>query len=144
MTYFILFGVSLLAATILPLSSEATLLYYLNDGKSAWSLLVVAGTGNVLGSVINYYIGKKGVDYLLYNKKITVDRMKKSELLFKKYGVFALLLSWVPIIGDPLTLLAGVLHYDFKKFLLAVFIAKFGRYLLLIVGYQKLLQVSGL
>ena len=139
MAYLILFSVSLLAATILPLSSEATLLYYLDEDKSVWILLAVAGTGNVLGSVINYFIGKKGVDYLLNHKKITAERMKKSEAFFKKYGAFALLLSWVPIIGDPLTFVAGVLHYNFKKFVLFVSIAKFGRYLLLIVGYQSLI-----
>ncbi|MEA3455654.1 MAG: YqaA family protein [Campylobacterota bacterium] len=139
MTYLILFSVSLLAATILPVSSEATLLYYLNEGESAWMLLIIAGTGNVLGSVINYFIGKKGVDYLIDHKKITAERMKKSEQFFKKYGIFALLLSWVPVIGDPLTFAAGVLHYDFKKFVLIVSIAKFGRYLLVIVGYQSLI-----
>ena len=138
MTYLILFSVSLLAATILPMSSEAILLYYLNEGKSVWMLLIVAGTGNVLGSVINYFIGKKGVDYLISHKKITAERMKKSEAFFKKYGAFALLLSWVPIIGDPLTFVAGVLHYDFRKFALIVSIAKFGRYLILILGYQSL------
>jgi len=139
MVYLILFSVSLLAATIFPLSSEATLLYYLNEGNPVWMLLIVAGTGNVLGSVINYFIGKKGVDYLIDHKKITVERMEKSEAFFKKYGAFALLLSWVPIIGDPLTFVAGVLHYDFKKFVLIVSIAKFGRYILLIAGYQSLI-----
>lgn len=139
MAYLVLFSVSLLAATILPLSSEATLLYYLSEGNSVWILLFVAGTGNVLGSVINYWIGKKGVDYLLGHKKITVERMKKSEAFFKKYGAFALLLSWVPVIGDPLTFAAGVLHYDFRKFMLIVSIAKFGRYLVIIAGYQSLI-----
>ncbi len=139
MAYLILFSVSFLAATIFPVSSEATLLYYLNEDKSVLMLLIVAGTGNVLGSVINYFIGKKGVDYLIDHKKITAERMQKSDSFFKKYGAFALLLSWVPIIGDPLTFVAGVLHYDFKKFVLIVSIAKFGRYLLLIAGYQSLI-----
>ncbi len=138
MTYFILFLVSLLAATILPVSSEATLLYYLNEAKSVWILLIVAGTGNVLGSVINYWIGHKGVDYLIGHKKITVERMKKSERFFEKYGSCALFLSWVPIIGDPLTIVAGALHYNFKIFVLIVSIAKFGRYIILIFGYQSL------
>ena len=139
MAYLTLFTISLLAATILPLSSEATLLYYLSAGNSAWILLLAAGTGNILGSVINYFIGKKGVDYLIGHGKITSERMQKSEVLFKKYGALALLLSWVPVIGDPLTLAAGVLHYDFKKFVLIVSIAKFGRYLVIIAGYQSLI-----
>jgi membrane protein YqaA with SNARE-associated domain len=139
MAYLIIFLVSLGAATILPLSSEATLLYYLNEGESPWMLFIIAGTGNVLGSVINYFLGKKGVDYLLSHKKISEKSIKKSEILFRKYGTYALLLSWAPIIGDPLTLVAGVLHFDFRKFLLLVSIAKFGRYLLLILGYQSII-----
>ncbi|MEA3418803.1 MAG: YqaA family protein [Campylobacterota bacterium] len=139
MAYLIIFLFSLSAATILPLSSEATLLYYLNEGESPWVLFIVAGIGNILGSVINYFIGKKGVDYLLSHKKISEERIKKSETLFQKYGTYALLFSWVPIIGDPLTLVAGVLHFDFRKFLLIVSIAKFGRYLLLILGYQSMI-----
>ncbi len=139
MTYLILFSVSLMAATILPVSSETTLLYYLHEGKSVWILLIVAGIGNVLGSVINYWIGKKGINYLLDHKKITAERMKKSEELFFKYGAYALLLSWVPIIGDPLTFVAGTLNYNFKKFLLIVSIAKFGRYIIFILIYKSII-----
>jgi membrane protein YqaA with SNARE-associated domain len=135
MTYLLLFLVSLGAATLLPISSEATLLYELHAGAIPWLLLLAAGTGNVLGSVINYWIGRKGTDYLLSTGKLTQKHILRSERLFDRYGGFALLLSWAPIIGDPITLVAGVLHYPFRRFLLFVTIAKFGRYLLLIAGY---------
>ncbi|SFV54009.1 probable membrane protein YPO3302 [hydrothermal vent metagenome] len=132
MSYIFLFFVALMAATILPISSEALLIYYLHDEKSAILLLISAGLGNTLGSIINYYIGKKGSEYLIKNEKISIARLQKSEELFGRYGAYALLLSWVPIIGDPLTLVAGVLHYDIKKFIIVVSIAKFGRYALIL------------
>jgi len=134
--YLLLFLVSLAAATLLPVSSEATLLYDLNEGYTPWLLLLSAGTGNVLGSAINYWIGRKGTDYLLTRGSMTQKQIARSERFFDRYGGFALLLSWMPLIGDPLTLIAGVLHYDFRKFILIVAIAKFGRYLLLIGGYM--------
>ncbi len=135
MTYFILFLVSLGAATLLPISSEATLLYDLHIGYSPWLLLIAAGAGNVLGSVVNYWIGREGTDYLISKGKLTEERISKSERFFDRFGGYALLLSWIPVIGDPITLVAGVLHYDFRKFLGIVAAAKFGRYLLLIMGY---------
>jgi len=117
------------ASTILPISSEATLYYYLYNGYTPLILLSVAGLGNTLGSIINYYIGKKGVDYLLEKQKISPKSLKKSEEFFDKWGGWSLLLSWMPIIGDPITLFAGVMHYPFIKFVILVAIAKFGRYL---------------
>lgn len=132
MSYISLFFVALMAATILPISSEALLIYYLHDEKSAILLLIAAGVGNTLGSIINYYIGKKGSEYLIRKEKISTIRLQKSENIFKRYGGYALLLSWLPIIGDPLTLVAGLLHYDIKKFITFVAISKFGRYVLII------------
>ncbi len=132
MSYISLFFVALMAATILPISSEALLIYYLHDEKSAILLLIAAGVGNTLGSIINYYIGKKGSEYLIRKEKISTIRLQKSENIFKRYGGYALLLSWLPIIGDPLTLVAGLLHYDIKKFIIFVAISKFGRYVLII------------
>jgi len=132
MSYISLFFVALMAATILPISSEALLIYYIHNEKSVILLLIAAGVGNTLGSIINYYIGKKGSEYLIKKEKISAIRLQKSEDIFKKYGGYALLLSWLPIIGDPLTLVAGVLHYDIKKFIIFVSISKFGRYILIL------------
>ena len=129
MAYLIMFLLAFSASTILPISSEATLYYYLYNGYSPLILLTVAGLGNTLGSITNYYIGKKGVDYLLKRQKISQKSLKKSEKFFEKWGGWSLLLSWMPIIGDPITLFAGVMHYPFIKFIILVAIAKFGRYI---------------
>lgn len=132
MIYLSIFTISLLAATLLPLSSEATLLYY-RERDDIWMLFLFAGFGNVLGSIINYFIGKKGTEYLLKRKKLSATAIEKSEVYFQKYGIYALLFSWLPIIGDPLTFVAGSLHYDIKRFIAIVSLAKFGRYCILLL-----------
>lgn len=117
-----------MAATLLPLGSEALLLYDISLGYDVSLLILVATVGNTLGSIVNYFLGLKGVDFLI-SKKYTKERqLKDARKIFKKYGAFSLLLSWVPIIGDPITFIAGVLKYDIKKFILIVFLAKWARY----------------
>ncbi|SFV59746.1 probable membrane protein YPO3302 [hydrothermal vent metagenome] len=136
MSYIIIFIISLLSATILPLSSEATLLYYLENDKNSLYLLIFAGSGNTIGSIINYLIGIKGIDWLIQSDKISKSRLEKSQDLFNKYGKYSLLLSWLPIIGDPLTLIAGALKFNFTLFIIMVAISKFGRYIIIIFGYN--------
>ena len=136
MSYLIIFIISLLSATILPISSEATFIYYLEDGKNSLYLLIFAGSGNTIGSIINYFIGERGVDWLIKSKKISTSRLEKSQNIFNKYGKYSLLLSWLPIIGDPLTFIAGALKLDLKLFIILVALSKFGRYIIIILGYN--------
>jgi len=124
------------AATILPIYSEATIIYYLNENYPKFLILLSAGIGNTLGSLLNFYIGKKGIDYLIEKRYVKENYIEKAQKLFQKYGGFALLLSWAPVIGDPITFIAGAFHYDLKKFIILVAIAKFGRYILLIEGFD--------
>ncbi|MCH9814683.1 MAG: DedA family protein [Epsilonproteobacteria bacterium] len=128
MTFLTLFTLSFLAATLLPGGSEALLLYDLSLGYDPFLLIFVATIGNTLGSLVNYWIGLKGVDYLITKKYLKAQQMDRADKLFARYGAFSLLLSWVPIIGDPITFIAGVLKYDIKKFLAIVFLAKGIRY----------------
>lgn len=81
-----------------------------------------------MGSILNYYLGFKGEEFLEKKRIITKEKVKKYKKMFDKYGGYSLLLSWVPIIGDPITFIAGVLKYDLKKFILLVVLAKFLRY----------------
>jgi membrane protein YqaA with SNARE-associated domain len=120
------------ASTILPLSSEATLIYYLKAGSNLILLLISAGVGNTIGSVINYLLGSKGIDYLISKNHLSKEKAQKAHKLFEKYGSSALLFSWLPIIGDPITMVAGVAKYPFWKFVALVALAKFGRYAILI------------
>ncbi len=130
--YLTLFTMALLSATFLPMGSEALLLYDYHLGFNIYHLLFVASLGNTLGSLINYLLGLKGTDYLLNKRWLKEKQIHNANMHFQKYGGFALLLSWVPLIGDPITFIAGVLHYPLWKFTLIVAIAKTTRYALLL------------
>ena len=135
MEYLSLFFVAFISATLFPLGSEALLLYNLSLNLNIYILLFVATLGNSLGSILNYWIGLKGEEYLVEKKILHEQKILKAKEYFDKYGGYSLLLSWLPIIGDPITFVAGILKYNFKKFVILVFIAKFSRYLFLIIGY---------
>ena len=128
-----LFLIALLSASILPLQSEAVLVgLLLSYNYPVWLLLTVASVGNVLGSLLNWYLGK----YLQHFQQrrwfpVKPEQLEKASRWYLKYGKWSLLLSSVPIIGDPLTVIAGVLREPFLPFLLLVTIAKVSRYLVL-------------
>ena len=131
MIYLSLFLISFLAATILPLSSELTL-----GGLMATSnydnllLLTVASLGNILGSIVNWILGFYSRNLSTKKWFLFKDRqIKKSSRWFKKFGKWSLLFAWVPFIGDPLTLAAGLFRVKFIEFLILVTIGKVSRYL---------------
>ncbi len=132
MIYFTLAFVAFLSATLLPMGSEALLLYDVKEGHNVYLLILVASFGNILGSCLNYYLGLKGEVYLEEKKYLKKESILKYKKFFDKFGAYSLLLAWLPIIGDPLTFVAGVLKYDFKVFLAAVSLAKALRYILLV------------
>ena len=133
-SYLKLFIISLLAATILPLSSEIVLTTMLLTNLFEKNiLLIVASFGNILGSIFNWYLGKKIT--IFQDRKwfpVSPKQLNKSQKYFQKYGLWSLLLAWVPVIGDPLTLLAGVLKVRFSIFFLLVSISKISRYIFII------------
>jgi len=133
MIYLSLFAISFLAATILPLSSELTLAgLMLTSNYDNLLLLIVVSLGNVLGSVFNWVLG-------FYSRNLSIkkwfpfkdEQIEKSSIWFNKFGRGSLLFSWVPIIGDPLTLVAGLLRVKFIEFLILVTIGKASRYFLI-------------
>ncbi|AXH11060.1 YqaA family protein [Halarcobacter bivalviorum] len=134
MIYITLFFSAFISATLFPLGSEALLVYNIKEGYNLVYLLAFVTVGNVLGSLLNYFIGLKGEEYLEKKSYLKKEKIEKYKAFFDKYGAYSLLLSWAPIIGDPLTLIAGIFKYDLKKFLFLVFIAKFFRYLFLAVA----------
>jgi membrane protein YqaA with SNARE-associated domain len=131
--YFGLFLAAFAAATLLPAQSEAVLVGLLLSGSfSPWMLLGVATFGNVLGSLANWLIGRY-IEHLRGKRWFPVSekQLDKAQRAYHRYGRWSLLLSWVPIIGDPLTVVAGTLREPLWSFLLLVTLAKGGRYLLL-------------
>ena len=133
MVYFILFGSAFISATLFPLGSEALLIYDITQGHNIYLLLFFATFGNSLGSIVNYFLGLKGEEYLINKKLLNEKYIIKAKTYFDKYGAWSILLSWLPIIGDSITFVAGILKYDFKKFLILVVVAKFSRYLFLVL-----------
>jgi membrane protein YqaA with SNARE-associated domain len=131
--YFGLFSAAFLAATILPAQSEAVLaLMILADRYPLGTLIGVASLGNVLGSVVNWMLGR-GIEHYRDRQwfPVSAEKLDKAEGWYRRYGKWSLLTSWVPIIGDPITIIAGVLRVPFLIFLTLVTIAKVGRYLVL-------------
>ncbi len=131
--YFGLFLAAFGAATLLPMQSEAVLVgLLLTDRYTAWTLLAVATTGNVLGSALNWLLGRS-IEH--YRHKcwfpVSEGKLEKAQQAYHRFGRWSLLLSWVPIIGDPPTLVAGVMREPFWNFLLIVMLAKTSRYLVL-------------
>ena len=133
-SYFQLLIISFLAATILPFSSEVVLTtMYLSNSFETYLLLIFASIGNILGSITNWYLGKKIT--IFQDRKwfpVSPDQLNRSQKYFQKYGLWSLLLAWVPIIGDPLSLLAGVLNVRFGIFFLLVSISKISRYVFIL------------
>ena len=135
-----LFLTAFVAATILPMQSEAALVGLLLADYPAWLLVTVASIGNVLGSVVNWLLGR-GIERFRDRKWFPVSGtgLARAQQWYGRFGKWSLLLSWVPIIGDPLTVVAGVLREPLPMFLLLVTIAKVGRYLVLVIAVSGLL-----
>ena len=131
-----LFAAALAAATILPMQSESVLVgLLLSEQYSVWILLFVASFGNVLGSVINCWLGRY-IEHYRHKRwfPVSEDKLDRAQVFYHRYGRWSLLLSWVPIIGDPLTVLAGVMREPWWSFVLMVTVAKVGRYLVLVLS----------
>lgn len=130
-SYFGLFMAALGAATLLPMQSETVLAgMLLSQAYPAVVLLSVATLGNVLGSILNWLLGRSIIR--LRHKRwfpASETQLEKAQRFYLKYGYWSLLLSWVPLIGDPLTLIAGVLREPLWRFVLIVTVAKGARYL---------------
>jgi membrane protein YqaA with SNARE-associated domain len=128
-----LFTAALLAATLVPMQSEAVLVGLLLSGKySVLTLVAVAACGNILGAAINYWLGRCLERFHTRSWfPVSGQRLHQAQHWYQRYGRWSLLLSWAPIIGDPLTVVAGVLGERFTVFLLIAGSAKLLRYLVL-------------
>ncbi len=136
-----LFASAFLAATILPFSSEVVLAALtVSDGADLPVLWAVASTGNTLGAVVNWGLGRfclRWSDRRWFPVKPSeLDRARR---WFGRYGAWTLLLAWVPIVGDPLTVAAGLLQVRLGWFVLLVAIGKSARYAAVILLADRVL-----
>ena len=124
-----LFLLSFCASTLLPLGSEWLLVALLLDGIVPTSAVLTATLGNSLGALTSYLIGRWGSDWLLA-KLLRIDQpqQQRAESWFNRYGSWALLFSWLPIVGDPLCLVSGSLKTPLLRFALLVITGKGLRY----------------
>ncbi len=136
--YVTLFFTAFTAATLLPAQSEAVLAAYVLAREHPVALLVLAASlGNVLGSLANWLLGR-GIERFEHRRWFPVSpaAMERAKVHYARWGHWSLLASWVPIIGDPLTVVAGVLREPLVRFLLLVTIAKAGRYIILVAALR--------
>jgi membrane protein YqaA with SNARE-associated domain len=135
--YSALFASAFLSATLLPGSSEAALVGLLAAGQgNTPALVAVATAGNVLGSVVNWILGRF-FSHFRGRRWFPVDQKSFDRAIdwYSRYGVWSLLFAWLPVVGDPLTLVAGVLRTDIRWFVLLVTVGKAARYILLAAGF---------
>jgi len=139
--YLSLFASAFLAATLIPAQSESVLVYLIATGHYSISLLVaVASLGNILGSILNWYLGR-GIEHYRDRRwfPVSPDKLEKAQGWYARYGRWSLLASWLPIVGDPLTVVAGVMREPLPSFVAIVTLAKAGRYVLLALVTQGFL-----
>ena len=135
--YVALFGSAFLSATLLPGSSEAALVALLAAGQGDPALLIaVATVGNVLGSVVNWVIGRFFAQFS--DRRwfpVSQHAFDRAAAWYGRFGIWSLLFAWLPVVGDPLTLVAGALRADFRWFLILVTLGKAARYLAIGAGF---------
>ncbi len=133
----VLFWAALLSATLVPGGSETMLVYFLQQGYPKILLLLLSTVGNASGAVLNYFLGVWGGKWLTHRwlgfKKKTLVQARG---FFDKWGGYAIFLSFLPVIGDPITAVAGMLRYSFAKFLFIMTAGKLLRYALVIQGFD--------
>lgn len=134
--YWGLFLIAFFAATILPLSSEGVLVALLIANYDPFICLIVASFGNILGGLTNYYIGRLGNPKWLLKLGMSTERLNTFEQRVSRHGHWLALLSWVPILGDPLTVALGYFRVRFIPFLCLMTLGKIGRYALIIFVFS--------
>ncbi|WP_417458721.1 YqaA family protein [Kordiimonas sp.] len=132
--YAALFLNAFVAATLLPAMSELTLAsLLLAETGAPLGLFIVATLGNVTGSCLNWWLGHRITQY--QNRRwfpFTPSQLERGRKYFERFGKYSLLFAWLPVVGDPLTLVAGVLRTKFLIFLALVFIGKAARYAVIV------------
>jgi membrane protein YqaA with SNARE-associated domain len=133
-----LFVSAFTSATLLPGSSEAALIALLTIGQGDAGLLaIVATAGNVLGSCVNWVLGRFFSRFRDRRWFPVEERSyERAAAWFRRYGVWSLLLSWLPVVGDPLTAVAGALRVDLLRFLILVSLGKAARYAVIVMAFN--------
>lgn len=132
--YLGLFLISFLAATIIPFSSEGVLALFVASGLPLWPSILIASTGNSLGGISTYYLGYLGKwNWISKYLNISENKAANFKQKVRKYGAPIALLTWLPLIGDLISLTLGLAKVNFLKVSVYMFIGKLARYI--VIGY---------
>ncbi len=130
--YLGLFLVCFLSATILPLASEAVVLAFLYYNYDPVTVLVIATLGNTLGGVTNYLLGMLGKTKTLKKYIKNEEKWNRTEKRIEKYGIWLGLITWLPFIGDPLTIVLGFFRVKFIPLFFLMLLGKGLRYAVIV------------
>jgi membrane protein YqaA with SNARE-associated domain len=130
--------VSFLAATLLPLSSEIAVAAMPRLGYDPTLTVAIATLGNYLGSVANYYVGAGAAGFLARYMGTEADRLARARTTYARWGAPILFFSWLPVVGDPLTLVAGAVRVRFVVFTAWVVAGKLARYVVVVAAVQAI------
>ena len=127
------FLVSFIASTLIPFSNEIVCAAMPSLGYDIWLTAIWATAGGYLRSLLNYLVGKKGTDFFFARWiKIKPARWQQAERIFQRWGNWALFFVWLPFIGDPLAIIAGVFNVEWRLFSFWVITGKFLRFIVLL------------
>lgn len=126
-----LFVVCFISATIVPLASEAAVIGALKLGIPPYEVLLYSSAGNCAAVAFNYWLGRLGSE-AAHRKALEHKWSQKSLEYLERHGLAALLLSWLPFIGDPLTIVGGIVRVNFFYFVLITFSLRIARYAVII------------
>lgn len=139
-----LFGLSFLASTLLPVGSEPLLVLMLIEGRDPYVCVGVATAGNTLGSVTSYLVGLWGGPVLIHRiLRVSEASLDRARRVYRRFGAYSLLLSWLPILGDPLCVLGGIFRLKFPLFVGLVSLSKLLRYAFVAYGFIVANRIAG-
>ena len=139
--YISLFILSLLASTLIPIGSEWLLVLMLVKGYPATATVMTAAAGNCLGAGVTYLVGVYGGSWVIERVfRLSLKQQEQAREYYRRYGIFSLFFSWVPIIGDPLCLIGAMMRINFWYFTVLVASGKLLRYI--IVAWITLRTIS--
>ena len=122
-------------ATLVPVSSEVAVVAALRMGMPGWEVFVSASVGNALGASLNYGLGWLFADRV--REKLEASRGGRHALGWvERYGKWSLLGSWLPVVGDPLCLAAGLFRVPFTFFVTVGLGTRIARYWVLLYLFR--------
>ena len=139
--YLGLFIVSFLAATLIPLSPELLLLFLFDQGYSAVLLVLVATIAGYLGSLTNYYLAREGSSWIFQRyMQLSEEKLARYRRHYERWGAVVLFFSWLPVIGEPLMMVGGILQIRLSVFTFWVIVGRIARFSLLLLLASPLMQ----